>query len=70
MEQINNSLIGIMAIDTLGNMKIAGNLIENTNSTYINSIPNSEVKWRINDYLALTKKGTLYLLGELVEEII
>jgi hypothetical protein len=70
MEQLNNSLIGIMAIDTLGNMKIAGNLIENTNSSYINSIPNSEVKWRINDYLVLTKRGTLYLLGELVEGII
>ena len=69
-EFVNNSKIAGAAIDILGNMKIAGYLNENTNSSYINNYAEEDIAWRITDLFLLTKKGTLYILGEFMEGII
>ena len=61
-------VFGLMLV--FGNMKIAQTLNENTNSTYINNYPEEDVAWRITDLLLLTKRGTLYILGEFMAGVI
>ena len=69
-EFVNNSGIAGGALDVYGNMKIAKNLNENTNSTYINNYPEEDVAWRITDLLLLTKEGALYILGKFMAGVI
>lgn len=69
IQVLNGSGTTIMKLQTdTGNLAIAGNLYENTNSSTINS--QTDVKFKIPGILALTNWGDLYLLGEILEEII
>lgn len=65
---VRNDTNTYLKLDEDGNLAIRGNLFENTNSSFINNLPN--VAFKIPGYLALTRTGALYLLGELVEAII
>jgi hypothetical protein len=69
-ECVNNTGIGVCAIDQDGNMKIAGQLHENTNSSYIDSIPESERFLSFSDKFVLTVSGDLYLIAQFIEEVI
>jgi len=63
-----NETNSLLKLDEFGNLAIRGNLFENTNSSYINSLDN--VAFKIPNFLVLTKNGILYLLGEIREKII
>lgn len=62
-----NETNSLLKLDENGNLAIKGQLYENTNSSFINSL--EDVAFRIPGYLTLTKGGILYLLGELMEEV-
>jgi len=57
----NETTTGIFKISPEGNLAIAGELYENTNSP-----PIEEVLWKIGDLVYLTKTGNLYIKGEQV----
>ncbi len=69
-EYVNNSGTVAFACTLAGNCKNAGDHIPNTNSTYINSIPEEDVLFRITDLFALTTWGDIYTLGYWIEGII
>lgn len=62
-----NSTNTLLKLDEDGNLAVYGNLYENTNSSFINSVENA--KFKIPNFLVLTKDGVLYILGELMEMI-
>jgi len=54
----NTSTTGIFKISPSGDLAIAGNLYENTNSP-----PTDKIIWSIGDLIYLTNKGDLYIKG-------